>query len=130
MQALASIKIHAVEDQADTRKTIKLFLEWSGADVIAVESGHAALEAIREKKPDVLLCDLSMPQMDGFELLQKIRHLGGEIGSVPAIACTAFGGKEEMARTRRAGFQAHVTKPADPDVLVATIVEVIQSMPF
>jgi CheY-like chemotaxis protein len=126
---LASIKILAVEDHADTRNVLKIFLEWSGAEVTVVESGSAALEAIQKQKPDVLLCDLSMPQMDGFELLQKIRDLGREIGSVPAIACTAFGGKEDVARTQRAGFQAHITKPIDPKVLVATIADVVHSMP-
>jgi hypothetical protein len=66
---------------------LKISLEWSGAEMTVVESGPAALEAIQKQKPDVLICDLSMPQMDGLELLQKIRDLGREIGSVPAIAC-------------------------------------------
>jgi CheY-like chemotaxis protein len=126
---LASVKILAVEDHADTREVLKIFLEWSGAEVVAVESGSAALEALQNQKPDVLICDLSMPQMDGFELLQKIRDLGPQSGSVPAIACTAFGGKEDVARTQRAGFQAHITKPVDPKILVATIADIVHSMP-
>lgn len=99
---LASIKILAVEDHADTRKMLKIFLESSGAEVTAVESGPAALEAIQKKQPDVLVCDLSMPHMDGFELLRKIRGLGREIAFVPAIACTAFGSEEDMARAANA----------------------------
>jgi CheY-like chemotaxis protein len=125
--ALAYIKILVVEDHADTRKALEIFLEQSGAEVTAVESGSAALEAIQKQRPDVLLCDLSMPHMDGFELLKEIRRLGGEVGAVPAIACTAFGSKEDMARTQTAGFRAHVTKPVDPKVLVVTIAEVVHS---
>ena len=66
----------------------------------AVESGSAALEAIQKQRPDVLLCDLSMPHMDGFELLKEIRRLGGEVGAVPAIACTAFGSKKTWRALR------------------------------
>ena len=95
----------------------------------ALGSGRAALEAIQRLKPDVILCDLRMPEMDGFELLQKIRGLGGEGGTVAAIACTALGNEEDMIRTHRAGFQAHVTKPLDAKRLVETIVKVVGCKP-
>lgn len=68
-----------------------------------------------------------MPQMDGVELLKRIRGPRRETASVPAIACTAFGSKEDVVRTQSAGFQAHVTKPTDPGLLVATIVDLIHS---
>jgi CheY-like chemotaxis protein len=123
--SLASLKILAVEDHRDTRLLLKMILQLSGAEVTALGSGRAALEAIQQLKPDVILCDLRMPQMDGFELLQKIRGLGGEVGNVPAIACTALGNEEDMIRTQRAGFQAHVTKPLDAKRLVETIVKVV-----
>jgi CheY-like chemotaxis protein len=55
-----------------------------------------------------------MPHMDGFELLPRVRGLGREVASVSAIACTAVDSKEDIARTKSAGFQAHVTKPMDP----------------
>jgi CheY-like chemotaxis protein len=70
-----------------------------------------------------------MPHMDGFELLPRVRGLGREVASVSAIACTAVDSKEDIARTKSAGFQAHVTKHMDPNVLVATIVDVIHSTP-
>jgi|ERR1700751_2949174 CheY-like chemotaxis protein len=91
---LASIKILAVDDHADTRKMLKMFLEWSGADVTTADSALSALDELQKQKPDVLLCDLSMPHMDGFELLRRVRGLGREVASVPAIACTAFGSKK------------------------------------
>jgi CheY-like chemotaxis protein len=120
---LANLRILAVEDHADTRIALKIFLERFGANVTAVESGAAALATIRREKPDLLLCDLSMPQMDGYQLLERIRQREPEIGFIPAIACTAFVSTEEAARTRRAGFQAYVAKPMDLTALVATIVK-------
>jgi CheY-like chemotaxis protein len=127
--SLSSLKILAVEDHRDTRLLLKMILQLSGAEVTALGSGKAALEAIQQLKPDVILCDLCMPQMDGFELLQKIRGLGGEVGTVPAIACTALGNEEDMIRTQRVGFQAHVTKPFDAKLLVETIVKVVGCKP-
>lgn len=123
--SLASLKILAVEDHRDTRLLLKMILQFSGAEVTALGSSKAALEAIQQLKPDVILCDLCMPEMDGFELLQKIRGLGGEVGTVPAIACTALGKEEDVIKTQRVGFQAHVTKPLDPKLLVETIVKVV-----
>ena len=124
---LASLEILAVEDHEDTRKLLKMILQFSGASVTAVESGEAALAAIKQLKPDIILCDLCMPYMDGFELIRRIRDLGGERGAVPAIACTALGSEEDIVRTQRSTFQAHLTKPFDPRLLVTTIIDVIHS---
>lgn len=124
---LETIKILAVEDHPDTRALLKRFLENSGAEVMAMESGWAALEEIQKYNPDVLICDIGMPGMDGYQLLEKIRKLGLEISSLPAIACTAFTSGEDVRRALEVGFQAHVAKPLDPDKLVRTIIEVIHA---
>jgi CheY-like chemotaxis protein len=124
-RALSNIKILTVEDHADTRAFLKIFLERSGADVIAVESGSAALAVIQRHKLDVVLCDIRMPDMDGYQLLQKICDLEPEIGRHPAIACTAHATPADVARAHRAGFRAHVAKPVAPAELVNTILKVI-----
>jgi CheY-like chemotaxis protein len=64
-----------------------------------------------------------MPEMNGYELLKNIRSLGSSIGQIPAIAFTAAARTEDRAATRQAGFEAHLSKPVDPDALISTILE-------
>ena len=120
---LKSIKVVAVDDNADSRELLKAILERSSAEAAIVGSGQEALAAIKSFHPDVLICDLTMPAMDGYELLENVRRLEPELGQMPAIAFTAAARNEDRARTRRAGFQAHLAKPVDPDKLITTILE-------
>jgi CheY-like chemotaxis protein len=103
---------------------LTLLLERSGAEVVAVGSGRAALEEIQKHKPDVLVCDIGMPEMNGYEFLRRVRDLKPEIASVPAIACTAFARNEDVERAFAAGFQAHIAKPIDPKNFVQTVADV------
>ena len=122
---LDKVRVLAVDDDADARDLLRIVLERAGADATILGSGKKALETIQELRPDVLICDLGMPQMNGYELLENVRRLKGEIGSLPTIAFTASARDEDRLRTRQANFQAHVTKPVTPSELVRTIVEVI-----
>lgn len=124
-----NIELLIAEDHAETRALLKIFLERAGADVVAVGSGSAALAVIQTHHFDVVLCDIGMPDMDGYQLLQKIRVLEPEIGRQPAIACTAYVAPEDVSRSHRAGFQAHVAKPVNPPELVNTIVNVVSAGP-
>jgi CheY-like chemotaxis protein len=126
-RSLEAIKILAVDDHVDSGFVLKVFLEHFGAQVVAVESAPAALVEIQRHKPDVVICDIDMPGMDGYQLLKKIRKLEAEIGWVHAIACTAHVGWQDVARTLAAGFQAYVPKPIQPSKLVETILSVVQS---
>lgn len=128
-RVLSNVKVLAVEDHADTRLLFKTFLERSGADVIAVESGPAALSAMHRHKFDVVLCDIGMPDMDGYQFLQKMRDLEPRIGYQPAIACTAYTTATDVACAHRAGFQALVAKPVDPSELVTAILTVVSGGP-
>ena len=118
---LKSIKVVAVDDNADSRELLRAILEHSGAEVTLVSSGQEALAAIKNVHPDVLICDLAMPEMDGYELLENVRGVEPELGLLPVIAFTAAARNEDRARTARAGFQAHLAKPVDPNELVTTI---------
>jgi CheY-like chemotaxis protein len=120
---LKSIKVVAVDDNADSRELLKALLERSNAEAVVVSSGPEALAAIKNAHPDVLVCDLAMPGMDGYELLENVRRLEAELGELPAIAFTAAARNEDRARTRRAGFRAHLAKPVDPNKLITTILE-------
>ncbi len=88
--------------------------------------GFEGLEAIKNNRPNLVVSDISMPGMDGFELLRKIRALGSESGgSVPVIAMTAFVTPADRARLLDAGFQAFLPKPFTPDKLVEAILAVL-----
>ena len=120
---LKNIKVVAVDDNADSRELLKAILERSSAEAVVVSSGREALAAIKNVHPNVLICDLAMPEMDGYELLENVRGLEPELGRLPVIAFTAAARNEDRARALRAGFQAHFAKPADPNKLVTTILK-------
>jgi signal transduction histidine kinase/ActR/RegA family two-component response regulator len=120
---LKSIKVIGVDDNADSRELLKAILQHSSAEAVVVSSGKEALAAIRNVHPDILISDLAMPEMDGYELLEKVRSLEPELAQLPVIAFTAAARHEDRTLTRLAGFQAHLAKPVDPDELVRTILE-------
>jgi CheY-like chemotaxis protein len=120
---LESVKVLAVDDNSDSRVLLKEILECSSAEATVVSSGQEALAAFNNVHPDILVCDLAMPEMNGYELLKNIRSLGSSIGQIPAIAFTAAARTEDRAATRQAGFEAHLSKPVDPDALISTILE-------
>jgi PAS domain S-box-containing protein len=122
---LEGIRVLVVDDQPDARDLLTRVLEDGGAEVVAASSGEEALARIAEQAPDVLLSDIGMPEMDGFELLRRVRRLSpAPVGRTPAIALTAFSRSEDRTRALRAGFVVHVTKPVDPSELVATVASV------
>jgi CheY-like chemotaxis protein len=70
----------------------------------------------------VLVADIGMPEVDGYELLRRVRALGAERGGqTPAVALTAYAGESDRARALRSGFQAHLPKPVEPDVLINAV---------
>ncbi|MCX7593471.1 MAG: response regulator [Fischerella sp.] len=123
---LTNLKILVVDDDDDSRFYISTVLEADGASVTTVASAAKALEVIPHLQPDVLVCDIAMPIEDGYSLIRKVRALTPESGGdVPAIALTAYTDSEDRARALEAGFQRHVGKPVDPEVLVATVINVL-----
>jgi CheY-like chemotaxis protein len=92
-----------------------------GADVQIVHDGPAALAAIENYRPDVVLLDIGMPGMDGFEVAKRVRARD-EFASVALIALTGWGQKDDRRRTQEAGFDHHLVKPADIATLEAILV--------
>jgi PAS domain S-box-containing protein len=124
---LIGVAIVAVDDNADARLLLQMILKRSGARVITCESGQSALETIRNVRPDVVLSDILMPDMDGYEFLHELRTLGTEQGGqVPVIALTAFASGSDIARIRQAGFQLHISKPVKPAELILAIAGVVR----
>jgi CheY-like chemotaxis protein len=123
---LSNLTIVVVEDHDDARRYLGLFLDRLGANVVVARNGFEGLEAIKNNRPKMVVSDIDMPEMDGFELLREIRALGSEAGgSVPVIAMTAFVTYADRARILNAGFQACLPKPFTPDKLVETILTVL-----
>jgi CheY-like chemotaxis protein len=122
---LAGLTVLVVDGHDDARDLIRRVLEDAAADVVTAASVDDALALVRTERPDVLASDIGMPDADGFELLRRVRALGADRGGlVPAIALTAFAQSGDRARTLRAGFEVHVSKPVDPFELVATVASV------
>lgn len=89
-------------------------------------SAAEALRAVEEGRPDVLVSNIGMPDVDGYELLRRIRALGPASGGhLPAIALTAFARSEDRTRALRAGFLAHIAKPVEPSELLTTVASLV-----
>lgn len=124
---LINLQVLVVDDDDDTRYFLAFALQQFGATVTAVSSASEALQVLAHFYPNVLLCDIGMPEMDGYMLIQQIRRLEAEQGTekIIAIALTAYAGEIDRQQALRVGFQKHITKPVDPRVLVKTIAELI-----
>jgi PAS domain S-box-containing protein len=119
---LDGIRVLVVEDEPDTCDYLNQFLRSYGADVVCARSAEEALAQLAQIKPDILVSDIGLPDVDGYELMQRIRRLPADSnGAIPAIALTAYVRSEDRTRAFRAGYQAHLAKPAEPAELVATI---------
>jgi PAS domain S-box-containing protein len=124
---LSGVKILLVDDQADVREFFTFALEQYGATVTAVASANEALTVLSQSKPDVLLSDIGMPLMDGYMLLRQIRTRSPEQGGqIPAIALSAYAGEFNQKQALAAGFQKHVSKPAEPIELASAIINLIK----
>jgi PAS domain S-box-containing protein len=124
---LKDIKILIVDDETDTRELVAFILEQQRAQVTTVSSAYEALVALPQVKPDVLLSDIGMPGMDGYMLIQQVRTLAPvQGGQVPAIALTAYAGEINQQQAIAAGFQKHISKPIDPEVLIQTIAHLVR----
>jgi PAS domain S-box-containing protein len=119
---LSNLKILVVDDEADSRQLISFLLEQYGAMVTSAESAQEALSQIARSRPDVLVSDLGMPEMDGYALMRKLRAEGQ---TMSAIAVTGYARDEDREAALKAGFQAHVTKPIEPTELVKTILAIV-----
>jgi CheY-like chemotaxis protein len=125
---LASCTIVVVEDHEDARTYLGIFLSRLGANVVLAKDGIEGLDAVKKHDPDLVITDLQMPRMDGFQLLHEIRRLKSSVGgSIPVIAMTAFATVLERARGMSAGFQGCMQKPFTSEKLVATILAVLDA---
>jgi len=112
---LDGIHVLLVEDEVDSRDALSEVLQCLGAEVEAVGSAAAALQAVRRRIPDIMVSDVGMPGEDGYALIQQLRAWEtSRGGGLPAVALTAYARVEDRVAALRSGFDAHVHKPVEP----------------
>jgi PAS domain S-box-containing protein len=119
---LDDLRILVVEDESEARDLVTEVLERCGATVTTADSAPSALLLLREDRPHVLISDIGMPELDGYEFIRRVRQMESMSGdSTPAIALTAYAGTEDRKRALEAGFHLHLAKPVDPLELVLAV---------
>jgi PAS domain S-box-containing protein len=121
--ALEGRSILLVDDSRESTEMLSKLLTTEGAHVESARSGTEALRLVRENKFDLVISDISMPEMDGYQLLREIRALEKEI---PALALTGYGRPHDIERAQAAGFAQHLTKPLDIDRLLQIVRELTE----
>jgi PAS domain S-box-containing protein len=125
--SLDGVSILVVDDDHETRDSLALLLATRGAVVRHAGSVSEALDACAQQPPDVVISDISMPDQDGYALIDALRRLEGQ-GPI-AVALTGFASDADRSRTAEAGFHAHISKPVDLDALVGTILDLVVARP-
>ncbi len=123
-QLLESLSILVVEDETDTRDLLTTILKQCGATVQAVSNVEAALETLLSIEPDLLISDIGLPGKNGYDLIKDIRQSDNQ-QQIPAIALTAYATEEDRRAALKAGFQAHLAKPIEPQELIEVITELV-----
>jgi len=116
---LEKIRVLVIDDNRDAADTTAMFVAGKGGIAEVAYDGESGLAALTNFKPDVVLLDIGMPTLDGYEVCRRIRQTMG--ASIGVIAITGWGQQQDKQRATRAGFDAHLTKPTDPAELEKTI---------
>ena len=127
-ETLAGLRVMVVEDERDQLRLAVETLQQRGAEVISASQPLEALALVQDARPQVLVLDIGMPGMDGYELLGRLRSaLGCGPGDPPALALTGFAAASDVALATVAGFQAHMPKPFDAEDLCAVVAALAQT---
>jgi two-component system, sensor histidine kinase len=111
------LRILVVDDIADVANVLKMLLDLEGFETLVAYSGQTALQSAREFRPDVVICDIGLPDMDGHEIARRLRG-DPKVASATLIALTGWGAEDELRRTRESGFDFHLVKPVDANALL------------
>ena len=119
---LTGVRVLVVDDEPDARELIKRVLIQCEAEVITARNSEEGIELLRSQRPNVIVSDIGMPDRDGYQFIREVRNLPSlEGGKTPAIALTAFARSEDRTRAMLAGYQVHISKPIEPQELIATV---------
>lgn len=122
MSAEATILV--IEDNAQNRYLLRYILENEGYEVVEAHTGREALELVEGARPNLILLDIQLPEMDGYEVARRLR-VGGLVDSVPIIAVTSYAMVGDRERILEAGCDAYVEKPIDPASFATTVRELL-----
>ncbi|HKQ73212.1 MAG TPA: PAS domain S-box protein [Blastocatellia bacterium] len=133
LPSLSGVRVLVVDDDEDARDVLSAVLENYGAEVTTAVGANQALEILASEKFDVLVSDINMPGIDGYDLIQRVRAMKPEQGGrIPAVALTAYARAEDRVQALQSGFQMHVPKPIEPaelEVVVATLAKSFKQGP-
>ena len=120
---LDGVRVLVVDDDSDTRQMLKAVLSECQAEVITAASAAEAIKEIEQRKPDVLVSDLGMPEQDGYELIREVREMesADHTARIPALALTAYAKAEDRVRALAGGYQVHLAKPVEPAEFVLVV---------
>jgi signal transduction histidine kinase len=121
---LKGLRVLSVDDQQDTRELITLALARYGAEVKASDSASTALELIKDWKPHVVVSDIGLPGMDGYDFMRRLRELEPDGERIPAIAVTGYAGAIDESKALDAGYEVHLSKPIELNKLVSVIAKI------
>jgi len=113
-----------VEDHADSADAMRQILTSLGARVVLAGDGLEGLVVLKRERPSIVLCDLRMPIMDGFQFIGHLRA-DPRFARLPVLAFTALGDGDDLMKTWQAGFDGHLTKPVDYDTVASTLERVL-----
>ena len=122
---LEGVHVFVVDDEPDARDLLRTVLEDQGAKVTSFASAEDALAELKTTKPTVLVCDIGMPKMDGYQLIRTLRAAESRRERIPALALTAFARAEDRKRSLVAGYQAHLAKPFDLGELILVVADLV-----
>jgi len=125
-RGLEGVRVLVVDDEADARAMLRGILEHHGAVVTVADGAREAMRHVQAWRPQVLLCDIGMPEEDGYSLIGRVRGMGADGAGVPAIALTGYARAGERERAIDAGFHRFLAKPIEADTLVAMINDVLE----
>ncbi|MEL6525599.1 MAG: response regulator [Chloroflexota bacterium] len=125
---LASHTVLAVDDEADSLMVCRVLLEMYGATVITANNGTQALALAKEHQPDLIVSDLSMPKMDGWQLLKYLREYD-DLKDIPVIALTAHAMAGDRDKALKAGFDNYLTKPLIPENFHKELAKILTETP-
>jgi CheY-like chemotaxis protein len=118
--AARHLRVLVVEDNQDAADSLRMLLELDGHEVTVAYNGPAGVQAAATSHPDVVLCDIGLPGLDGYGVVHALRH-NPATAAIRIIAVTAYSQDSDRRRSREAGFDLHLTKPVDPYLLLHEI---------
>jgi NO-binding membrane sensor protein with MHYT domain/CheY-like chemotaxis protein len=127
--ALAGLTILVVDDERDSLDIVHYVLADMAATIVTASSAYEALQAIDRLKPDLVISDIGMPEMDGLALMRRVRASGdARVAGVRALALTAFSRREDRLRSLEAGFDEYLSKPVAPAELIRAVLTLCDSL--